>query len=88
MIMEDARVLGFPGWIAEMGGVLCTKQASQPEWHYFCGRMPYEEGCGKTPHDVIWETGVIERCSSAGPDISRRITTTASASSTARSRLP
>ena len=26
MIMEDARVLGFPGWIAEMGGVLCTKQ--------------------------------------------------------------
>ena len=60
MIMEDARVLGFPGWIAEMGGVLCTKQASQPEWHYFCGRMPYDEGCGKTPHDVIWETGVID----------------------------
>lgn len=60
MIMEDARVLGFPGWIAEMGGVVCTKQASQPEWHYFCGRMPYDETCGKTPHDVIWETGVID----------------------------
>ena len=30
MIMEDARVLGFPGWIAEMGGVLCTRQSSQP----------------------------------------------------------
>ena len=60
MIMEDARVLGFPGWIAEMGGVLCTRQSSQPEWHYFTGRMPYDEGCGKTPHDVIWETGVID----------------------------
>lgn len=60
MIQEDARVLGFPGWIAEMGSVLCTRQSSQPEWHYFCGSMPYEEGCGKTPHDVICDTGVID----------------------------
>ena len=60
MIQEDARVLGMPGWIAEMGGVVCTRQSSSPEWHYFTGDMPYEEGCGKTPHDVICETGVID----------------------------
>lgn len=59
MIQEDARVLGFPGWIAEMGGVLCTRQSSNPEWHYFTGTMPYDEASGKTPHDVICETGVI-----------------------------
>lgn len=60
MIQEDARVLGLPGWIAEMGGILCTRQSSQPEWHYFCGSMPYDESCGKTPHDLICETGVID----------------------------
>lgn len=60
MIQEDARVLGFPGWIAEMGGVLCTRQSSNPEWHYFTGAMPYDEASGKTPHDVICETGVID----------------------------
>lgn len=60
MIQEDARVLGFPGWIAEMGGVLCTLQSSNPEWHYFTGTMPYDEASGKTPHDVICETGVID----------------------------
>lgn len=60
MIQEDARVLGFPGWIAEMGGVLCTRQSSNPEWHYFTGTMPYDEASGKTPHDVICETGVID----------------------------
>ena len=60
MIQEDARVLGFPGWIAEMGGVLCTRQSSNPEWHYFTGTMPYDEASGKTPHDVICETCVID----------------------------
>lgn len=60
MIQEDARVLGFPGWIAEMGGVLCTRQSSNPEWHYFTGTMPYDEASGKTPHDAICETGVID----------------------------
>ena len=60
MIQEDARVLGLPGWIAEMGGILCTRQSSQPEWHYFCGSMPYDESCGKTPHDLICENGVID----------------------------
>lgn len=60
MIQEDARVLGFTGWIAEMGGVLCTRQSSNPEWHYFTGTMPYDEASGKTPHDVICETGVID----------------------------
>ena len=60
MIQEDARVLGSPGWIAEMGGVLCTRQSSNPEWHYFTGTMPYDEASGKTPHDAICETGVID----------------------------
>ena len=60
MIQEDARILGLPGWIAEMGGVLCTRQSSNPEWHYFTGIMPYDPACGKTPHDVICETGVID----------------------------
>ena len=60
MIQEDARVLGFPGWIAEMGGLLCTRQSSNPEWHYFTGTMPYDATSDKTPHDVICETGVID----------------------------
>lgn len=60
MIQEDARVLGFPGWIAEMGGVICTRQSGNPEWHYFTGTMPFDETSGKTPHDVICETGVID----------------------------
>ncbi|MCI1666032.1 MAG: HAD family phosphatase [Atopobiaceae bacterium] len=60
MIKEDARVLGMPGWIAEMGGVVCTRESSQPEWSYFTGDMPYDPACGKTPHDVICETGVID----------------------------
>ena len=60
MIQEDARILGLPGWIAEMGGLLCTRQSSDQEWHYFTGRMPFDEGSGKTPHDAICETGVID----------------------------
>lgn len=60
MTQEDARILGFPGWIAEMGGLVCTRQSSQPEWHYFCGSMPYDETQGLTPHDVIYSTGVVD----------------------------
>lgn len=60
MIMEDARVLDLEGWIAEMGCVICTRQSSQPEWHYFTGDMPYDEASGLTPHDVIMATGVVD----------------------------
>lgn len=60
MTQEDARILGFPGWIAEMGGLVCTRQSNQPEWHYFCGSMPYDETQGLTPHDVIYSTGVVD----------------------------
>lgn len=60
MIFEDARILDLPGWIAEMGGVLCTKQCGQPEWCYFTGDMPYDPTSWKTPHDLICETGVID----------------------------
>lgn len=59
MIQEDARVLGFPGWIAEMGAVICTRQSSQSTWCYFTGEMPYDPASNKTPHDVIEDTGII-----------------------------
>lgn len=60
MVREDARTLDLNGWIAEMGGVLCTTQASQSTWCYFTGDMPYDPACGKTPHDLIMETGVVQ----------------------------
>ena len=60
MLFEDARVLGLKSWIAEMGGLICTKSGSQPEWTYFTGDMPYDHGSSKTPHDVICESGVID----------------------------
>lgn len=60
MIIEDARVLGFPGYIAEMGGVICTGMKTELDWTYFTGNMPYEPDCGKTPRDIICETGVVD----------------------------
>ena len=60
MLFEDARILGLPGWIAEMGGLLCTRQSSQPEWCYFTGEMEYDPASVRTPHDWICETGVID----------------------------
>lgn len=60
MIIEDARVLGFPGYIAEMGGVICTGLKTELDWTYFTGNMPYEPGSEKTPHDIICETGVVD----------------------------
>ena len=60
MIFEDARLLGLRSWIAEMGGLICTKSGSQPEWVYFTGDMPYNPDSLKTPHDIICETGVID----------------------------
>lgn len=63
MTLEDARLLAFPGWIAEMGGLLCTKQCSNPEWSYYTGEMPYtpeQQAAGITPHDVVCNTGVID----------------------------
>ena len=60
MIFEDARILGLHSWIAEMGGLICTKSGSQPEWTYYTGDMPYNPDSWKTPHDLICETGVID----------------------------
>lgn len=59
MIQEDSRILGFPGWIAEMGAVICTRQANPQQWSYFTGLMPYDSTCNKTPHDVIGQTGIV-----------------------------
>lgn len=61
MIREDVRILGLPGWIGEMGGVLCTHEGANSTWQYYTADMPYEPSCGKTPHEVIMETGVIDR---------------------------
>lgn len=67
MTLEDARLLNLPGWIAEMGGILCTRQGSNPEWCYYTADMPYTEGGLKTPHDLICETGVIDEILEAHP---------------------
>ena len=61
MIREDVRLLGLSGWIGEMGGVLCLHEGADSDWRYFTADMPFDESCGKTPHDVIWETGVVDR---------------------------
>lgn len=60
MIREDVRLLGLHGWIGEMGGVLCTREAATSDWEYFTADMPYDPHCGMTPHDVIWDSGVVE----------------------------
>ncbi|WP_028263525.1 HAD family hydrolase [Atopobium fossor] len=60
MTFEDARILSFRAWIAEMGGLICTKSGSQPEWTYFTGDMPYKHTSLKTPHDLICETGIVD----------------------------
>ena len=61
MIREDVRLLGLTGWIGEMGGILCLHEGAKSDWRYFTADMPYNPGCGKTPHDVICETGVVKR---------------------------
>ena len=60
MVREDARVLGLPGWIGEMGGILCLHEGSTSDWRYFTADMPYDDSSGQTPHDLIMATGVIE----------------------------
>jgi hypothetical protein len=44
-----------------MGGVLCLSEGATSDWRYFTADMPFDERAGKTPHDVIWETGVVDR---------------------------
>ena len=44
-----------------MGGILCTKMGSNPEWTYFTGDMPFDPRTCRTPHDAICATGVIDR---------------------------
>ena len=61
MIREDVRLLGLSGWIGEMGGVLCLHEGTNSDWRYFTADMPYDPTCGKTPHDVIYETGVVSQ---------------------------
>lgn len=61
MIREDVRLLGLPGWIGEMGGILCLHERAQSDWQYFTAQMPYDPVCGMTPHEVILATGVVDR---------------------------
>lgn len=60
MTFEDAKILGLPAWIGEMGGLICTHQSGTPEWSYFTADMPYNPDSLKTPHDVICETGIVD----------------------------
>lgn len=61
MVRENARMLGLHGWIAEMGGILCTSQGRISESHYFCADMAFDETQGLTPHELIEQTGVVAK---------------------------
>ncbi len=61
MVREDAHMLGLGGWIGEMGGILCLREGATSDWRYFTADMPYDPGCGRTPHDLIVRTGVVQR---------------------------
>lgn len=60
MLQEDCRLLGFNAYIGEMGGLLML-DLKAAQWEYFTGDMPYYPACGKTPHEVIEECGVLQR---------------------------
>ena len=60
MLHEDARILGFNAYIGEMGGLLVLDHAKD-EWQYFTAEMEFDPAGGKTPHQVIEETGVAEK---------------------------
>ncbi|WP_298578233.1 HAD family hydrolase [uncultured Olegusella sp.] len=61
MIREVIRMLGLPGWIGEMGGILCLHEGTTSDWQYFTADMTFDPRCGKTPHEIILETGIVER---------------------------
>ena len=44
-----------------MGGILCLHEGATSDWRYFTADMPYDPGCGQTPHDLIVRTGVVRR---------------------------
>lgn len=60
MLHEDARLLGFNSYIAEMGGLLMLNHAKS-DWCYYTADMEYDPACGLTPHQVIEQTGVCDR---------------------------
>lgn len=59
MLQEDARILGFNAYIGEMGGLLMLDLKNN-WWEYFCGDMPYDPACGRTPHQVMEDAGVCQ----------------------------
>ncbi|MDY2777363.1 MAG: HAD-IIB family hydrolase [Collinsella sp.] len=59
MLHEDVRVLGLNSYIGEMGGLLMLDHKSN-DWEYFTADMPYDPSCGKTPHECIEETGILD----------------------------
>lgn len=61
MIREVVRMLSLPGWIGEMGGILCLHEGATSTWQYFTADMPFDVRGGKTPHEVIMATGIVER---------------------------
>lgn len=59
MLHEDVRVLGLNSYIGEMGGLIMLDHKGN-EWEYFTADMPYDPSCGKTPHECIEQTGILD----------------------------
>ena len=68
MLHEDVRVLGLNSYIGEMGGLLMLDH-KRNDWRYFTADMPFDEGSGKTPHECIEETGVLDEFMSRWPGL-------------------
>lgn len=68
MLHEDVRVLGLNSYIGEMGGLLMLDHKHN-DWRYFTADMPFDEESGKTPHECIEETGVLDEFMSRWPGL-------------------
>lgn len=68
MLHEDIRVLGLNAFIGEMGGLIMLDNKTST-WEYFTADMPYDSASGKTPHECIEATGVVERIINRWPGL-------------------
>ena len=68
MLHEDVRVLGLNSYIGEMGGLLMLDHKHN-DWRYFTADMSFDEESGKTPHECIEETGVLDEFMSRWPGL-------------------
>lgn len=59
MLREDCRIIGINAYVGEMGGLIMSDLHAN-EWQYYTADMPFDPTCGKNPHQVIEDSGVIE----------------------------